>query len=380
MNDIGVQTAILQASTVGASTVSGGLQLEVSTDVPIPELPSPDHVLVRVLAVALNPTDYKSPIFFPAPGQPVGSDFCGLVVKCGGSRAAELQPGTRVCGAVFPYAPDTKGARIASGAFSEWVVADSRLLVRVPPTWNDLQGAALGGIGWGTVALALSDKDALDLQGSPSKPADTPLPVVVYGGATATGTMACQLLQLSGYKVIAIASPQSARLVRQYGASGTTAYTSPNCVDDARTLAGSPIRHVLDCITSPESAEICFSAIARTGGRYACLEALNELWRTRKLIHVKEVMGYEGLGVDTQFGDTNSIYTRPENAKLSMICQNWRIEIQRLVDAGLLKSHPVREIPCSWEGILHGLGLLKNGEVRGQKLVVRIATAPTDSA
>ncbi|RYP53009.1 hypothetical protein DL768_001912 [Monosporascus sp. mg162] len=80
-----------------------------------------------------------------------------------------------------------------SGAFAEYLIQDRRLLVRVPDSWSDLEGAALGGVGWATVALAM--KDSLQLTGTPSKPASlmpdgTRMPVLVYGGATATGTMA----------------------------------------------------------------------------------------------------------------------------------------------------------------------------------------------
>jgi NADPH:quinone reductase-like Zn-dependent oxidoreductase len=68
----------------------------------------------------------------------------------------------------------------------------------VPAHWSDLRAAALGGIGWGTAGLALWQADALSLEGRPTRPliAAETTPVLVYGGATATGTMACQLLKL----------------------------------------------------------------------------------------------------------------------------------------------------------------------------------------
>lgn len=194
------QTAILQS---GSDSASEALPLVISRSTPIPTLPSEHHVLVRVLAVALNPTDHKNPTHFPTPGQGVGSDFCGIVVDAG-ADATDFATGTRVCGAVFPYGRldeksyqhDTASSSSsnASGAFAEWLVADARLILRMPEAWNDLQGAALGGIGWGTVAAAMHC-DALALEGFPSTPARSE-PVLVYGGGTATGTMACQLLKL----------------------------------------------------------------------------------------------------------------------------------------------------------------------------------------
>lgn len=181
------QTALVQSPP---KELAGSLPLSVSTTVEVPTISSDYHVLVRVLAVALNPNDHKMITHYPMPGNLAGCDFCGVVEATGPSS---LQPtGTRVCGAVFPYKPDEP----RSGAFAEWLVADSRLLLRVPHAWTDLEGAALGGVGWSTVCLAMSHPTALALVGRPSKPSEKKEPVLVYGGATATGTMACQLLKL----------------------------------------------------------------------------------------------------------------------------------------------------------------------------------------
>ena len=84
-----------------------------------------------------------------------------------------------------------------NGAVSQWVVADSRLLLKVPDGWSDTQAAALGAVGWSTVCMAVSDSEALNLPGLPSTPSEKPLSVLVYGSATATGIMAIQMLKLS---------------------------------------------------------------------------------------------------------------------------------------------------------------------------------------
>lgn len=159
----------------------------------------------------------------------------------------------------------------------------------------------------------------------------------------------------------------------EYGAVRTAAYTSPTCAETIRSLAGgAPIRHVLDCITNAESVAICFAAMARTGGRYACLEGLDESWRTRRAIHTKEVMGFEGLGIRIDLGPTS--YSREANQELFEICARWTTEMQSILDAGLIRTHPIREVSGQWEGIIDGLAMLQRGEVRGQKLVVRVAT------
>jgi NADPH:quinone reductase-like Zn-dependent oxidoreductase len=361
-----------QAALVQTANASSGstLPLTVSESVSIPELTTPHHVLVRVLTVALNPTDLKMVTHFPVFDNQVGCDFCGIVEKAAASTEAVAFPiGTRVCGATFPYSQTNP----ESGAFAQWVAVDHRLLLKVPDRLSDLEGAALGGVGWGTAGLAFYDCEALALEGSPSHPINTNEPVLVYGGATASGTMACQLLKLSGYAPIAVTSTASAALSLKYGAVGAAIYTSPNCVQKIKEMAkGRPIKKVMDCITSGESAAHCFAAMARTGGRYACLEELDGSFQTRRAIRTKAVMGYEGLGVSVDLGATP--YSRNANQQLFEVTARVTAEMQNVINDGLVKPHPIKEIPGKWEGIVKGLGLIQRGEVRGQKLVVRIAS------
>lgn len=173
-----------------------------------------------------------------------------------------------------------------------------------------------------------------------------------------------------GYTPIAIASAKSLDLARQYGAVETASYASKDCVDTVKSLAGKPIRRILDCITDAESAAICYGAIARTGGTYACLEECPEAWRTRRSVKVKEVMGFQILGVDLNLGA--STYTRPADQKLMDIGMQWAREMEALIKSRQIKAHPLRELPGGWDAIIEGLEILRKGEVRGQKLVVRI--------
>lgn len=179
------QTALV----IQRDSSENGLPLAASHSAPVPGLASPHHVLVRVLTVALNPNDHKMMRHFPMEGNTAGCDFCGIVDVAGESSTCAV--GTRVCGAAFPYKPGDTG-----GSFAQYLAVDSRLLVRVPASWNDLQGAAFGGVGWSTLSMAFSDSEALALSGTPDSPVEKKQPVLVYGAATATGTLACQLLNL----------------------------------------------------------------------------------------------------------------------------------------------------------------------------------------
>lgn len=361
------QTAVIQSLTPARES---GISLAISTDQPVPALPSPHHILVRVLAVGLNPTDFKMVSHFFMAGVTAGCDFCGTVVQAG---ASSLHPvGTRVCAADFPYRPGDHN----NGAFAQYAVADSRHALRVPKAWSDLQGAAVGAIGWATSALAISDPAALGLPGRPGVKVEgkAAVPVLVWGGATATGIMAIQMLRQSGYSPIAVCSDKSAPEVLKYGAVGTASYTSKDCVEKIKALAnGQSIKHALDCITDADSTAGCYAALARVGARYACLEDCPTAWRTRSAVKVKAVMGYEALGYDVTFG--HETYDRKVNWELHHIAAQWAVDIQSLLDEGTITSQKIREVDGGFEGVIKAVEILQRGEQKGEKLVVRLATS-----
>lgn len=165
------------------------------TIVPSAPLPSiePDMILVKTVAVALNPTDFKMHANFQSPGATIGCDFSGVVVRVGSeaaSRPCSFKVGDRVCGAVHGSNPIDH----QTGSFAEYVRAAANLVLKVPDTMSFEDAAAIGGVGHGTLGLALWD--CLGLPASPDSPAEKPIHVLVYGGSTSTGTMAIQLLKL----------------------------------------------------------------------------------------------------------------------------------------------------------------------------------------
>ncbi|KAI0199476.1 alcohol dehydrogenase GroES-like domain-containing protein [Astrocystis sublimbata] len=339
----------------------------VTTDRPIPRCELPYDVLIKVTAVALNPTDYKSPQTNPTPGAIIGVDFAGTVVSTH-TDVEGFSPGDRVCGGVHGSNPGNPN----NGAFAQYLISDSRLLVRLPESWSYCDAAALGGVSWGTVALAM--EDSLKLTGLPSKPAavradGTRIPVLVYGGATATGTMACQLLEKSGYEPIATCSPASSAMVQSYGAAQTLPYSSSNCGETIFNDTKGSLRHAIDCITTPESISCCFKALARAGPRYASLEYAPEEYRTRKAVKVDLPITYVLYGREVKLKGAYHREANPANVELGT---RWRNEVEALLREDQLRAHPVREVPGKWQGIMKGLELLRSGHVRGQKLVVRL--------
>ena len=176
----------------------------------------------------------------------------------------------------------------------------------------------------------------------------------------------------SGYTPIAVCSSASAALVKKYGAVGTASYMSTTCVETIKSLAGGvPIKHAFDCITDADSVAICFGTLSRAGGRYACLEDCPESWRTRRAVKVKVVMGFEMQGNNVDLG--HPVYTRKANPEMHAKGMLWAKEMQSLLDKGLIMTQPIREVEGQFEGIIKALEMLQSGEVRGEKLVVRVS-------
>jgi NADPH:quinone reductase-like Zn-dependent oxidoreductase len=166
----------------------GGFEL-TNRSVPVP---LSHQIVIKVVAVALNQCDWKTPLRVPCPGAIDGADYSGTIVRVGESAAVDYgwKIGDRVV-----------GAKVASnirepwaGAFTEYVVEEADGCWRVPETLSWEEAAAVGCAVTTSVGTALwiSSK----LPGTPETPTLKRKYVLVYGGATASGAFAIQLLRL----------------------------------------------------------------------------------------------------------------------------------------------------------------------------------------
>lgn len=166
--------------------------LELRTDLPMPAVP-PDHVLIKVTAVAVNHCDYKMPARVHCPNTVDGCDFSGAVVRLGDSVARTpggLRIGDRVAGAQMA----SQARRPWSGAFTEYIAEKPDNLWRVPEHFSWEQASSIGCAVASSVGMALWWE--MKLPGMPEEPTPDPKFVLVYGGSTASGTFAIQLLKM----------------------------------------------------------------------------------------------------------------------------------------------------------------------------------------
>ncbi|KAF2180837.1 hypothetical protein K469DRAFT_729738 [Zopfia rhizophila CBS 207.26] len=253
------------------------------------------------VAVAINPTDYKMLQNFPCPGTIIGCDFAGSFVRIGDD---------------------------AQGALAEYVRTSTDLVFRVQDhmSWENV--AATGGIGHGSLCLALWG--ALGLSGRPEK-SENPEYALVYVMRTfkmATNRITCK--RWCGLIPIAICSPHYFSLAKSYSAAAVFDYASTTVAEDVRAYIKGTLFYASDYITDEHSVSMCYAAICRSGKRYVSLEYCPPHLRTRRAVHASLTLEYE------------------------------------------ISTHPVIVVRGGWSGILNSIETLCKGDVSGQELVARL--------
>ncbi|KAF5131218.1 Trans-enoyl reductase ccsC [Metarhizium anisopliae] len=322
--------------------------------------PGPNQVLVRTAAVALNPSDWKMLSACPCPGAGCGSDYAGRVVRLG-SCVTHLAQGDRVSGAVHANNPVDP----SSGAYAEYSAVDASQLWKIPDAMPWTDAAAIGLCCIGTVGMAAWRN--LELPGTPEEPSSKSEFVFVHGGNTANGTMAIQLLKLSGFRVLASCSPHNFKLVEDFGAEKAFDYTSPTAAEDIRAYTANSLEYVMDIIADAKSLKLCYAAMGRAGGRYVGFEFVpDELAALRKTIKASWVLGIRLTGGEIVL---DKGYGYPANAEL----RDWGRRLFRRVESwvreGKIRPHPSVVHEYGLDGIIDGVERLRRREVSGCKLV-----------
>ncbi|KAJ5815770.1 hypothetical protein N7474_007547 [Penicillium riverlandense] len=342
-----------------------GGSIQVTPGVKIPEIGT-HQMLVKTIAVALNPCDYKMPARFPTPGLWDGCDFAGIVVALGteATKLGRFRLGDHVFGAV----QGSNQADPESGAYCEYIKAEPDFSFHIPKGMSIATAPAISGTAIATLGVALFW--SLELPGSLDKPVAKAEDVLIYGGSSTIGLLAIQMAKLCGHRVITTCSPHNFDLVRCYGADLVFDYNSPKCADDIRAATKNTLRFALDPFAENKTLRLCHSAISRTGGRYCALEQYQEQLCTRRTVKHELVMGgaIAGRGVDLP-----KPYGIPPNPKIGEWARTWYLTVQQLVEDGRLKPCPFEIIPGRFDGILTGLELLRKGKVSGRKLIVKLA-------
>ncbi|PYH93397.1 hypothetical protein BO71DRAFT_450804 [Aspergillus ellipticus CBS 707.79] len=152
----------------------------------------------------------------------------------------------------------------------------------------------------------------------------------LYHNATATGTLAIQLAKLSGLRVITTCSGTNRRFMHELGAD-----------------------------------LICGAAISSDGGKYSSLLYVP---CTRRDVDAHVSMAYDLLGERYRLG-ASEVAEDPASLKFGI---EWAARVEPLPQDRRIIPHPFQVKPGGLGGVLDGLQLLREGQVRASKLVYRV--------
>ncbi|GJV95390.1 2-methylene-furan-3-one reductase-like protein [Tanacetum coccineum] len=230
-----------EATAVGSSTIPsemkawvydeyGGVDvLKFATDVTVPSV-ADDQVLVKVVAAALNPVDFKrrlgkfqatdsalpisAYLLFFRSSECLGYDVAGVVVKVG-KQVKGLKVGDEVYGDISEKALDYPKQ---SGSLAEYTAVEEKLLALKPKNIDFIQAASL--------PLAIETAyEGLERAGFSEGKS-----LLVLNGATGVGSLVIQLSKqvFGASKVAATSSTPKLELLKSLGADVAIDYTKEN--------------------------------------------------------------------------------------------------------------------------------------------------------
>lgn len=347
-------------STQKAIVITGSAKAELVNNRPIPALRD-NCLLVKTIAVGLNPTDWKSIARAPPIGVTVGCDFAGIVEAVGKDVKKQWKKGDRVCG----FSHGCNPVQPEDGAFAEYIAVKGDIVMRLPDNLNFQDGATLG-VGIGTVAQALYQTLKLAL---PTEPIKEATPILIYGGSTATGTLCIQFAKLSGYTVLTTCSPRNFDLVRALGADAVFDYRDPKAATEIKKSTNDNLKLCMDCIALEDSIKFCDEAISSSGGDYGALLTVKI---ERENVKSHFTVAYTISGEDFKYGD-KVIPGKPEDKAYA---EMFFPIAETLLAQGKVKVHPPTVGKEGLKGVLEGLEMLKSGKVSGEKLVYNVEDTP----
>ncbi|KAI1169722.1 GroES-like protein [Nemania sp. FL0916] len=165
-------------------------------DSPIPT-PGAKQVVIKVVVSGSNPKDWKVPLWLGSELNQ-GDDIAGIVHAVG-PDVYEFKVGDRV--AAF-HEMNTPG-----GSYAEYALAWQHTTFHIPETTTFEEAAAIP-LAAMTSAVALYRNLGLP---QPWNPATSPIPLIIYGAASAVGAYAIQLAQQSNiHPLICVAGKSTA--------------------------------------------------------------------------------------------------------------------------------------------------------------------------
>lgn len=194
----------------------GGPEVLELTDIPAPT-PTPEQLLVRVRATALNRADtlQRRGLYPPPPGE---SDILGLELAGEVEAVGSATPGFRVGDRVFGL--------VGGGGYAELAVIDYRMAMPIPSGWSFSEAAAVP-------EVFFTAQETLCTLGQLAA-GET---VLIHAGASGVGTAGIQMARHIGARVFATAgSPDKVARITALGAEVGINYNTEDFAERVREL------------------------------------------------------------------------------------------------------------------------------------------------
>ncbi|KAL4913328.1 chaperonin 10-like protein [Aspergillus aurantiobrunneus] len=362
------------------------------SDHAIPSILHKDEILIKVIAIGLNPVDWKGPAFnFGLPSLPWvnGRDLAGIVVQ-----TPAPSPGTtvRVRKGDLVLVPSTDYRDIRKAAFQEYAVATHFNAARIPSAQNTLAAASVG-VAFVASVLALGVSLGLDFRRirdcpGPSLPevlnivdinaippdvrsecfasrdvVERPTAgewIAIWGASTTTGLITTQLARLAGLKTLCVADV--ARHGSKLHAAGADIlvdrHDTERAVEIIRGVTGGNLRYAVD-IVGKDTATLLQAALdldIRPNGSHAHL------------------LGLTGLPKEEDRDERIRYHTVPiklfhSSREVGEAMVGW---LERLIGTGALQLPEVVRAEGGLGGINEALGMLRRGDASGKRIVVEL--------
>ena len=210
------------------------------------------------------------------------------------------------------------------------------------------------------------------------KTLDLPLPgtvapnsqgyILIYGGATATGIYGIQFAKLSGFKVLATASPHNFEYLQSLGAEKVFDYKAAGVGEEIRAYTQNSLKFVWDC--TGFGGAICAAALSSEGGKYSTIMPVDK--SVVDAINPK----VDGPHATLMYSIFNEEFTKGGNTtpakpdEFEFAKKIWAITEGLLAEGKLVAPKiSLNRTGTGFEGMMGGLDELRNNKVSAEKLV-----------
>ncbi|KAI5121777.1 hypothetical protein M0805_009588 [Coniferiporia weirii] len=332
---------------------------------PIPT-PGPGEVLIRNVAVAANPKDYKLPPDAEDYAFIEGNDVAGYVVESG-EQALEYEAGERVAAFTKMRMKDNK-----YGGYAQYSVAPESTTFRIPHSTTFEEASTL------PLAVMTAAIGLFVVLGLPEPPADTSCApdngngIVIYGASSSVGAYAVQLAKRAGFFVVGVAG-ESTEYVKSIGADVVIDYRAHQEEGELESvlvdaLSGRPTSVAFDAITLYGSTLLLARVLSHTApdGKGVVTYLLHTFLEHDQLPD----------GVEARLTYVASAYLLDEVFARRFYRQISAYLVPSATNTRSLQPNRVRLMPNGLASVPDGIELLINGEVHAEKLVYRVAETP----